>query len=309
METGYNQGIHAFPKIHHIGDDIIGSIFDDDVEISEKIDGSQLAVGRVDGHLLFRSKGKMMFPESHEKMFDTAVDYILNHYWPDNTVYYCEYLRQPKHNTIKYDSVPKNNLVVFGCSTPGGTFVSKYADLQYMAETVGLDAVPLLYYGKVENMKQLTGLLDTDSYLGGSKIEGIVVKNYSQNYLLGGQAIPVMMGKLVSEKFREQHRTTWDRENKSSGRWQAYVESFATEARWEKAIQYLNEMGELDHSPRDIGKLIARIHLDIAEEEEDNIKSWLWGQYGKDLLRGSTKGFVDFYKMKVAKDVFPKDDA
>jgi hypothetical protein len=273
------------------------------------VHNSQFIVGMVDGVLHFRSKGKMMFPESYENMFDVAVEYVLANQWPDNTVYYCEYLRKPKHNTIKYDRVPKNNLMVFGVSTPGGTFVSKYADLKYMAERVGLEAAPLLYYGKVENIEQLTTMLETESYLGGSKIEGVVVKNYEKAFLLGGQPIPMMAGKLVSEAFKEVHKTTWEREHKSSGRWQAYIESFATEARWQKAVQHLEEAGELDHEPRDIGKLIAEIQRDIQEEEEGAIKEWLWGQYGKDLLRGSTKGAAEWYKKKIAGDVFPQEDA
>jgi len=48
--------INAFPKIFAIGTDYISNIFDDEVEITEKIDGSQFAFGKVNGELFMRIK-------------------------------------------------------------------------------------------------------------------------------------------------------------------------------------------------------------------------------------------------------------
>ena len=49
------MGIHAFPKIFTIGQDYISDLFKDDVEVTEKVDGSQWVFGKVGGDLLRRS--------------------------------------------------------------------------------------------------------------------------------------------------------------------------------------------------------------------------------------------------------------
>ena len=106
--------IRSFSKIFAIGTDYIKDIFKDEVEITEKLDGSQFVFGRVDNELYLRSKGQQIFPESSDKMFRIATDYILSieHKIADNMVYYCEYLAKPKHNTLAYERVPKNNLIL-----------------------------------------------------------------------------------------------------------------------------------------------------------------------------------------------------
>lgn len=39
----------AFPKILHIGNKQISDLFDGVVEVTEKIDGSQLGLGKING--------------------------------------------------------------------------------------------------------------------------------------------------------------------------------------------------------------------------------------------------------------------
>ena len=48
----------AFPKILHIGNKQISDLFDGVVEITKKVDGSQLGLGKINGELFVRSKGK-----------------------------------------------------------------------------------------------------------------------------------------------------------------------------------------------------------------------------------------------------------
>lgn len=49
------MGTSAFPKILHLGDKAIRDIFDEEVEITEKVDGSQFGFGIVEGELIIRS--------------------------------------------------------------------------------------------------------------------------------------------------------------------------------------------------------------------------------------------------------------
>jgi len=110
--------ITAFPKIFTLGTAYVKDIFNEDVEISEKIDGSQFAFGRINGEVVLRSKGRQMFLESPDQMFLEACMFVNSnsHLFPDDIIFYAEYLKKPKHNTLKYDRIPKNHLMLFAIS-------------------------------------------------------------------------------------------------------------------------------------------------------------------------------------------------
>lgn len=300
--------IKAFPKIFAIGTDYIRDIFAEEVEVTEKVDGSQFAFGKVDGELYLRSKGTMLFPENPEKMFAEGIDYVqqIEHKLPDGIIFYCEYLKKPKHNTLKYERIPKNHLTLFGVMHISQAFDD---DLEGYADLLEIESVPVLHNGMIESSDELKAMLDRESVLGGQKIEGVVVKNYSRQFLLGGQPMPIMSGKYVSEAFKEVHRERWGKEEKSKSRLQEFFESFRTQARWEKAVQHLRERGELTDSPRDIGNLFKEVHLDIEAEEKDAVKDFLWREFASELKRKSTAGLPEWYKEKVMERAFEDDAA
>jgi len=297
--------IKSFPKIFAIGTDYIADIFDNDVEITEKVDGSQFAFGRVNGELYIRSKGAMLYSDNPEKMFAEGIDWVgsVEHILPDDTVYYCEYLKKPKHNTLAYNSIPTNHLALFGVCSPSQKFTSHYRDLLDHAMGLGIDIVPLIFDGKINSAEELLSMMDRESYLGGAKIEGLVVKNYTKQFLLGGQPMPLMAGKYVSEAFKEVHKG-WSKENTGRGKFDLFKTAYRTEARWHKSVQHLRDAGQLENDPRDIGKLIKAIQQDIAEEEMDNIKNFLWNEFGKEIIRTSVKGFPEWYKEHLVKTSF-----
>lgn len=295
--------IQAYPKIFTIGTDYISNIFDNNVEISEKVDGSQFNFGKINNELFMRSKGAQLFAENPEPMFRHGIDHVLSiqHRIPNNTIFFCEYLKKPKHNTLAYDKIPKNHLVLFAVC---GTDQKFHSQLQTFSEPLEIDSIPILYNGLVDNVDKLMSFLETESYLGGTDVEGIVVKNYSMPFLLGRQLIPVMAGKFVSEKFKEVHRNTWGKKHTGKGRWETFKESFCTEARWQKSVQHLCDSGLLESSPRDIGSLIREVQRDIIEEEKENIKNFLWKEFGKEVIRSATKGFPEWYKLLLAEKSF-----
>lgn len=298
--------IKAFPKIFAIGQDYIVDLFQEEVEITEKIDGSQFAFGKLDGVLHLRSKGAIIYEANPPSMFKPIVDYVISiqDLLPDNTVFYGETLQNPKHNTLKYDRIPKNHFMLFGMCLPGDKFIDDYETLAKAAELLEVEAVPLIHKGKIENALQIKDLLERESVLGGAQIEGVVCKNYQRPFLLGGQPIPLMMGKYVSESFKEVHREKWGEENTARGRFDVFKQSFRTEARWEKAIQHMSEKGELENSPRDIGKLLKEIHEDIAGEEMESIKNFLWSEFKGEIMRVATAGFPEWYKERLLEKSF-----
>lgn len=214
---------------------------------------------------------------------------------PDNSQFFTEYLSKPKHNTLSYQRIPKNHLVLFGAKLDD-EYVKHYDDLKSIAKSLDIDIVPLLFKGKVEDSEKLHELLNIDSFLGKHKIEGIFVKNYNTSIEIGGHVYRVMCGKYVSEKFKEKNMKGWKQENTGKGKWEVFCEGFRTEARWLKAIQATRDNGELTESPKDIGGLIRKIHFDICEEEKENIKEFLWEQFKGDILRKSIAGFPEWYK-------------
>lgn len=287
---------NPYPKIFAIGTRYIQDIFDGEVDVEEKLDGSQFSACSIGGELHMRSKGTVQYLEKPDAMFRQAVDYFASLDLPDRVVFYCEYMRIPKHNVLKYGRVPKNNLMLFGASDVTGTTFCCRQYIEKWAAKLDIEPVPLFFSGTIKSSEELIEFLDRESFLGGTKIEGIVVKNYGKEFLLGGQPIPFMAGKLVSEAFKEVHRSQWKQENTGKGRWETFKDGFCTEARWHKAVQHLAESGELEHAPRDIGSLIKEVQRDILEEETDYIKDFLFKEFGQEVLKRAITGLPDWYK-------------
>lgn len=294
----------SFPKIFAIGTTYIKDIFKHDVEVTEKLDGSQFGFGLIDGELICRSKGQILNLENPEKLFTEGVSYIksIKDKLPENIMFYGEYFKKPKHNTLAYDRIPRYHIMLFGAMNyPSEEFVvdyHKYADL------LNLETVPVIYRGNISSPDMLKEMLNRTSVLGGAKIEGVVVKNYRQTVMIGGQPIPIMAGKFVSEAFKEVHRGRWGKEETKGSKWENFVSSFRTEARWQKAIIHLEEKGELENSPKDIGKLIPEIQNDITEEEKEYIKEFLWNEHRRELLGSAVKGFPEWYKERLLNSNF-----
>ena len=295
--------ITAFPKIFALGTNYIRDIFAEDVEVTEKIDGSQFVFGKVKGALYLRSKGAQLYTDNPEKMFAEAIAYVeqIQDRLPEGMVFYAEYLKKPKHNTLKYDRIPKNHLMLFGAMHISQKFHLNTAEY---AELFEIEHVPVLHFGRVENAAELTGMLDRDSILGGAKVEGVVVKNFERQFLLGGQPMPLMAGKYVSESFKEVHRERWGTEEKAKSRMEVFFDSFRTTARWEKAVQHLRDRGELAGEPKDIGKLFKEVHTDIEAEETEAAKTFLWNEYKNELKRRATAGMPEWYKEQLMEKSF-----
>ncbi len=275
------------------------------VIIEEKIDGSQFAFG-ID-------KNSEVSCRSHHQqiiindagMFTEAVAHVqsiiptlerMYAVWREPLWFYAEYLQRPKHNTLAYQRIPKNHLVLFDVLS--GTNWLSITDVQEMADSLQIDAVPVLYQGQAPDMDTIKSFLQRESYLGGSAIEGVVIKNYEQLIAMGGKTFPLFC-KLVNEKFKERNMREW-KENSNKSKLQELIESYRTQARWQKAVQRLEEDGKLKHDPCDIGELMKAVAMDILEEEKENIKEELFNLYWKDIARTAQRGLAEWYKNKLS---------
>lgn len=295
--------LHSYPSVYQIGHKAIEGIFNDPVVVEEKIDGSQFSFGIVDGELMARSKGKQLILDEPEKMFSRAVATIrelaplLHPGW----VYRGEYLEKPKHNTLAYDRTPDKHIIGFDICPGLEEYLSpeeKRAEFGRM----GMECVPLLYFGRVENMAMFNSFLERVSVLGGSKIEGVVVKNYSMFTM----EKKVAMGKYVSEGFKEVHSGEWRKANPTPGDIvDELIIRYRTQARWQKAVQHLRDAGQLTETPADIGSLMREVPCDVLKECEDEIKEILFEHFWKKVQRGICGGLPDWYKQELAKKSFP----
>lgn len=294
--------INSYPTVFAIGHKAIEGIFSSPVIVEEKIDGSQFSFGLIDGELQCRSKGKQLILDAPEKMFVKAVEQVrgLEKVLHPNWIYRCEYLEKPKHNTLAYDRIPEKHIIGFDIVVGEETYLSP-EEKRAEFERIGLETVTKLFTGKIENLEMFNGFLDRVSILGGSKIEGVVVKNYS----LFTIEKKVAIGKYVSESFKEVHSGEW-RKNNPTGKdiAQQLIEKYRTPARWQKAVQHLRESGDYDGSPRDIGNLMREVGQDVMRECEGEIKDILFEHYWKQIQRGITVGLPEWYKQELAQSAF-----
>jgi len=303
METKKDIKINSYPKIYNMGHSAIRALFEDEVVIQEKVDGSQFSFGVFDGELKFRSKGVEVDPEN-AGMFKEGCEAVkkVKDKLKGNIVYRGEYLQKPKHNTLKYDRTPSNHIVLFDLQEGIGTEIyTPYELIRFEAEQLGFDYIPQYAQQKINGIDDIAKLMENESYLGGCKIEGLVFKNYNK-FTPDGKAC---MGKYVSEAFKEIHKKDWKGRNPTNKDVLELISSgLCTEARFKKAVQKLRDMGELQNSPKDIGPLMKILNLDVKEECEEDIKEMLYKWAINDILRKSLRGFPQWYKDELARSQF-----
>lgn len=305
---------HSYTKILALGHAGLVDLLKDPVLVEEKLDGSQFSFGVFSDVndptgkvLMCRSKGAMLNIIAPESLFVKAIATaqklapILQLGW----TYRGEYFTKPKHNSLAYNRVPKDNICIFDISPAQEAYLS-YDEKKAEAERLGLELVPKIFEGTITDEKMFREFLDRESILGGQKIEGVVIKNYKRF----GRDGKALMGKFVSEGFKEVHSHEWKESNPKSGDiLQRLIEKYKTPARWAKAVQHLKEKGQLENSPRDIGHLINEAKADITAECQEEIAEILINWALPAVLRGSVSGIAEWYKDELVKVQFAATEA
>lgn len=297
------MNLSSYPSLYNIGHRVLDQLFKGPVTIEEKIDGSQFSFGVIDGQLQARSKGIQLHLDAPENMFLPAINVIkeLEDKLTPGWIYRGEYLSRPKHNTLAYDRIPKNHIMIFDIMVDEERYLN-HANKVSEAERLGFEVVPLVYEGNFTQgfcfEDTLKSWIDRISVLGGNKAEGIVIKNYNQF----GPDKKIIIGKFVSDQFKEIHRKTWKETHLSkTDFFQLLGSMYRTEARWRKAIQHLAERGELKNERSDIGKLLTEVNEDIAKECKDEILEQVWKHIKPNFDRQVTKGLAEWYLIELSK--------
>lgn len=292
------MSVPSYASPYAIGHAAIPDLFDGPVVVQEKVDGSQISFRlNESGEVEVRSKGAQLHVVAPDKMFAAGVATVMGiaSLLTPGLVYRGEYLQRPKHNALAYDRIPLKHIVLFDIEDrrKGEGHFFTPDELSVAAADLGLSTVPVLFAGVIGSPDMLRGFLDSLSCLGGAKIEGVVVKNYAK-FTADKK---VMMGKFVSEAFKEVHAAEWKGSHPTQGDvQQRLIESYRTPARWAKAVQHLREAGSLEGSPRDIGHLIKEVGVDVKKECEDEIKAALFAHFWPHIQRGITHGLPEWWK-------------
>lgn len=305
-----SECLWSFPKVYALGHPAIADLLDGEVVVQEKYDGSQFSFGVFDGALLMRSRGAEVYPETVDKLFKPAVATVKALFEQGELrpglVYRCECIAKLKHNTLCYERVPAGSLVLFDIETAPNTFLD-WSSVRTEALLLGLEPAHLFCAGdgKQFSLDTFNAVLTNFSSLGGSLIEGVAIKNYARFGIDG----KVLMGKFVSEAFKETHSKVWAKNNPSGLDIQGQIsDAFRTPARFAKAVQHLREQDKSTSSLQDIGPCLKLLADDVSLECKEEAMAMWWAWARKGIIRGVQRGFAEWYKNELAKKQFGESD-
>ena len=300
-----DNGIHSYGKVWNLTHREVSDLLNAPCIVEEKIDGSQFSFQLKDGEILFRSKGAVIQADNPPDIFKAAVDSAIDAHreigLTPGWTYRGEALKGRGHNVLTYERAPARSVVIWDIDT-GEQDLLDWVDKAREAKRLGYDVAPRLYFGYV-TLDILNGKLSRRSVLGG-EIEGLVIKRTRENTLYGFDG-KVLVGKFVSDKYRESHKSSpqWKSINKKDiiG---IVISKHSTEARWQKVAQHLEEEGELEFSVRDISKLIKRLQQDIRDECFEEIGNDLAEYYWRSIMKGAPRGMAEWWKDRLLKETF-----
>lgn len=304
--------MRSYPKVHHIGDPMLEGILDGDIEVEEKLDGSQFRIEiDINGMFHFGSH-RVEFPTfENNQMFQKGVENCLKALSTimgkrrDTPIHiFAEFLGKKQQNTLTYDNIPKNNLAIFDIIKDQHWFTPK--EKKRFADKYGFDVVPILWKGDGKELtpERINELVKTKSYLGGAIVEGIVIKNYNKFFDPNKYAFMegnFLVGKYVRQEFHELNNKIHAVEHTTMDK---IKERYISEARWKKAIQKLREEGKLQNNMKDLALIIPEVKNDVRKECESDIKEQLWNMYGRQVIGGSVKGLAEWYNKGLMENKF-----
>lgn len=295
--------IENYQKIQQIYNKEVKDILTaDNVVIEEKIDGSQFRIQiETDGTIGCGSHHQeLSMVDSQFKLATSIAESIFAGHVPKERItIFCEYLKSPSHNTLTYERVPKQNLMLFDVLI-GDKYLNR-VQKEAFAAVWNMELTPCLYQGpgKDISIEKVNELIQGISVLGKTKMEGVVIKAYDTFYDIN--LYPYLQGhfkmaKIVRPEFKEVNGENQSNQNNHLER---IKEKYRTTARWDKAIQYCKDQGLVTDSMADMKHVIPRIKDDLTTEEKDNIKEDLWKAFGDEIIRSSVRGVPEWYKEKL----------
>lgn len=277
--------------------------------IEEKIDGSQLTfLLNENGTLDFYNKNTKIKPGSNtfEKaltMLKFAFDNknLLN----NNLIYYGEAVCNLKHNVVTYDRTPKHYFILYDIYNISEKRYMSPEFKQEEAKRLGLECVPILYYNDdincnaVEKCQALIKDIEENrlvSCLGGIP-EGVVLKHHAFNK--DGKIVATKK-KMVTDKFKERHNNKQEKMVYSADDFIKRLGlSFATHARFHKAVQHLCEKDIINKDKlvnNDIHKVTEELNNDFDKEYRDELMLLLYIELSPHIKKYAREGLGAWFR-------------
>jgi len=301
--------MRSYPKVYNLGHRALRDLFLGPVVVQEKIDGSQFSFGVIDGQLVCRSRGRIIEDlDDAGKLFSGCIATARTAAEAGNLVeghiVRGEAMMGPRHNTLTYDRTPRGNFVLFDIDQGDEDRIESRDALEAAADLFGCELTPEHYRGEITDLDEIKAIVEKGSFLGGA-MEGLVFKNYARFGIDG----KMLMGKYVTQAFRETHSKNPDWKPNSNNDILAQIKDrFCHEQRWTKAVERRRDNGELLDAPQDIGPLIGMIQKDVHEECRDEIAGMLYDYFRKKALASTTQGFPQWYQERLAEAQFEVSD-
>lgn len=304
-ETKQSESAHHVPgysKSIHVDHKGAAELFDGPVIVQEKVDGSQFSFFVDEQGVLHARSNKTQLNIDFPHMFTEVVEYLktVSHLATPGWVYRGEYLRKPKHNSLKYDRAPKGYLVLWDIMFRPENYLAP-DDVAKEAAKLGFDVVPTYHIGPLTRdqfHERLKDWVKTPPLLGGKMVEGVVVKNYAKFNPIDRR---ILFCKYVTEEFKEIHAENWHLENPKRGDVvRGIIEALGTPQRFEKARQRGVEAGAVSGEMRDLAFICKEIPRDLREEAADYVKDRLFEYFWPEIMRGVMGKVPPWYKAHLA---------
>lgn len=259
-----------YDKIKRLGHAENDSIFDypdDELMISEKMDGSNARFMVEDNEIVFGSRNVNNLDRDN-KQFKKFINYILDNIKPEQLdpdyIYVGEFMVS---HTLQYDWDNIPTFIGFDILVKETGKPINWKTSKRLFEELGLEFVPVLWEGTVREYEEVE-LPEYESKYRDGKPEGVVIKNYSRVNMYGRP----LFAKVVHEHFQEK-KSTYQPKNAVSKNTSRVVSEYVTKARIRKIINKMvvEEGKELSRSL--MNSLIHRVINDTLQEEIVDIKN------------------------------------
>src|SRR3990167_347454 len=257
-----------YPKIYRLGKDETDGILSGTINVTEKLDGANLSVWLGDeGEIRVGSRNNDLTANGNG--FNGAVEYVKNHegiieILKDNPTcrLYGEWLVR---HTLSYNETAYKKFYLFDIFDHATNLFIPQKEVQYLAESFKIDAVPEL--GTFENptLQELTALVENQPSVYGKTREGIVLRNPAFTNQFGDKC----NAKIVSEGFMEDNGITFGGNNKYS---EAYFEQYVsnkyiTLERVQKIMNKIQPMIDERLDMKHIPRIMGTVYHDLITEE------------------------------------------
>lgn len=281
-------------------------LFHDNLVITEKLHGTNIRFGKVDGNLYIGSRKQIIYDGEYYQDFDSYKFY--NWFWenidyenlPDNHLFFGEFIGENIQKGVNY--LPKGKeFVGFDIKLLGdnGDFFMDFNDMKLMMESNGIKVVPEVSVRGKYVIEDLDSIVDGYSEFANmnsqeSIMEGIVIRPEKETRDRRGDRL---LAKYKNDKFSEKQKAPKNKSKKNNYYFDL-GKQYSTEGRIENSIDKLRQQTSEELEEKHIPDLIKIFKSDVEEdadfipEEKDNKKQF---------FKGAQSNVVPYYKQWLLK--------